>query len=89
MSHIAKLANLPLSQKEKELFAAQLDETLFAISNINEVATIDTKETSRVIGLSNITRDDTPVPSLSQDDALKNAKSTYNGLFKVKAILEE
>lgn len=88
VSHVAKLANLPLSDEEKKKFEKQLEETLSYIENLKEVDTQDVKPTFQVTGLENIEREDEAAPSLSQEDALKNAKSTYNGLFKVKAILE-
>lgn len=88
VSHIAKLANLPLSSTEKAKFKNQLEETLEYIEELNEVKTKNTEPTSQVTGLENITREDTAGTSLSQNDALSNAKSTHNGFFKVKAIFE-
>lgn len=88
VSHIAKLANLPISKEEKEKFEKQLSETLSYIDKLNEINTKNVEPTSQVTGLENVTREDQPSPSLSQEEALKNAKSKYNGLFKVKEILE-
>lgn len=89
VSHIAKLANLPLSSTEKTKFEKQLGETLEYIESLSEVKTGSAEPTSQVTGLENITRDDTAKPSLSQNEALANAKSKHNGFFKVKAIFEE
>ena len=89
VKHIAKLANLPLKKEEIEKFEKQLAETLLYIENLNEVPTENVPPTNSVTRLENITRDDTTKPSLSQEQALKNAKSQHNGFFKVKAILEE
>lgn len=87
ISHIAKLANLPLTQEEKNKFEKQLEETAEYIESLSEVDTNGFEPTSQVTGLENVTREDEITPSLSQEDALKNAKSTYNGFFKVKGIL--
>lgn len=87
--HVAKLANLPLTDEEKEKFEKQLSETLSYIEILKEIKTDKIPPTSHVTGLENVTRKDEPAPSLSQDEALQNAKSTHNGFFKVKAILEE
>lgn len=87
VKHIAKLANLPLSKDEEEKFEKQLAETLEYVSVLNEINTKNVEPTSQVTGLENVTREDETTPSLSQEDALKNAKSTHNGFFKVKAIL--
>ena len=88
ISHVAKLANLPLSDEEKKKFEKQLDETIQYIQNLNEVNTAGIEPTSQVTGLENVTREDEVKPSLSQEDALSNAKSVHNGLFKVKGILQ-
>ncbi len=88
VSHIAKLANLPLSSTEKTKFKKQLEETLEYVEGLNEVETKNIEPTSQVTGLENITREDTAKPSLSQNEALSNARSKHNGFFKVKAIFE-
>lgn len=90
VSHIAKLANLTLTEEEKKKFEKQLEETLNYIEKLKEVDTENVEPTSQVTGLENITRDDTTRPSLSQEEALKNAKDKiHNGFFKVKAVIEE
>ncbi len=88
VSHIAKLANLPLKPEEKEKFEKQLEQTLQYIDNLKEIDTAGKQPTNQVTGLENVFKDDEVTTSLSQEDVLKNAKSTHNGLFKVKAILE-
>ena len=87
VGHIAKLANLSLKPEEKEKFEKQLSETLEYINKLNSVDTANVEPTSQVTGLENVVREDEAKPSLSQEQTLSNAKSTHNGLFKVKAIL--
>ena len=89
VTHIAKLANLPLKSEEKEKFEKQLSETLSYVEKLNSIDTKNIEPTSQVTGLENITRDDETSPSLTQEEALSNTKSKNNGLFKVKAILNE
>lgn len=89
VNHIAKLANLPLEPDEKAKFEKQLEETVDYISQLNEIDTEKVKPTNHVTNLKNVLRKDQAAPSLSQEEALKNAKSVHNGLFKVPAILEE
>ena len=86
--HIAKLANLPLKKEEVEKYQKQLSSILEYIKKLQNVNTEDVAETSQVTGLENVTRRDEPEPSLSQKDALLNAKNNQNSSFKVKAILE-
>ena len=87
--HVAKLANLKLEENETSRFEKQLSEVLEMIEKLKEVDTKDIPPTSQVTGLENITRKDTTEPSLSQQEAISNAKSTHNGLFQVKGIFEE
>lgn len=89
VTHVAKLANLPLKLEEKEKFEKQLSEILSYIEKLKKVDTENVEITSQVTGLENVTREDEAAPSLSQEEALSNSKSKHNGLFKVKAILTE
>ncbi len=89
ISHVAKLANLPISAKEKKSLAEQLEETLKHVERLKEIDTASIAETNEVNNLVNVWRDDKVIPSLSQESALMNAKKTYKGFFVVPAILEE
>lgn len=86
--HVAKLANLPLTDEEIKKFDKQLAETLAYVDNLKEIDTTKVTATSQVTGLENITREDIAQESLTQEQALSNAKKTYNGSFEVDAILE-
>ncbi len=86
VTHIAKLANLPLTPEEKTKLETQLEETIRYVEELNTVDTKGIEPTSQVTGLENIVRDDIAKPSLTQEQALSNAKSIHNGLFKVNAI---
>ena len=87
VKHIAKLANLTLSEEEEKKFEKQLEETVEYIEGLSEVDTTNIEPTSQVTGLENVTREDEISPSLSQEEALGTAKSTHKGYFKVKGIL--
>jgi aspartyl-tRNA(Asn)/glutamyl-tRNA(Gln) amidotransferase subunit C len=87
-SHIAKLANLPLSKDEEKKLGEQLQETLEYIENLDEIDTKNIEPTSQVTGLENVAREDVTLPSLTQNEALQNTKSVHSGFFKVKGILE-
>ncbi len=89
VKHVAKLANLKLSSQEEKKFETQLSSILEYIDKLKEVDTKNVEETSQVTGLENVTREDEPLPSLSQEEVLSNSKSTQNGLFKVKGILKD
>lgn len=87
INHVAKLANLSLSETEKNKLEIQLTETVEYVNELEEVNTDGFEPVSQVTGLENVTREDEIKPSLSQLDALNNSKSTFNGFFKVKGIL--
>ena len=88
IKHIAKLANLPITQEEEKKLASQLNETLDYIAVLQEIDTEKVAPTAHVTGLENITREDVASPSLSQKQALSNAKNEYKGFFEVDAILD-
>lgn len=89
VSHLAKLANLPLSSKERKKFAEQLLVILDYISQLSKISTEKVEPTSQVTGLENVLREDNPAPSLSQEEVLQNAPQKHQGFFKVKAIFKE
>lgn len=87
VKHVAKLANLPLSENEEKKFENQLSDILNYIEQLNSVDTKDVEITSQITGLENVTREDKSTFSFSQDEALSNSKSNYNEMFKVKKVL--
>lgn len=89
VDHVAKLANLSLTQEEKKLFQKQLEEILAYVSKLNEVNTEKVEPIGHITGLENVTREDEAAPSLSQEDAIVQAPKTHSGFIKVEAILEQ
>jgi aspartyl-tRNA(Asn)/glutamyl-tRNA(Gln) amidotransferase subunit C len=85
---IAKLANLPLKKDEIKKYEKQLSSILEYIEKLQKISTDNVAETSQVTNLENVTRDDSTIASLSQEEATSNTKSKHNGLFKVKAIFD-
>lgn len=82
--HVAKLSNLSFSDKELEALGKELSETIEFIDHLSEVNTDNVSPTPQVTGKINELREDKVLPSLSQEEALKNAKNTYNGYFVSK-----
>lgn len=89
VAHVAKLANLPLTEAEIPVFAQQLSNVLDYIEKLKEVDTEHVEPTSQVTGLENVTREDEVRSSLSQQEALFNAPNQKDGFFKVAQVLEE
>lgn len=87
--HIAKLANLPISEGETTMFEKQLSDVLEYVKKLDEANTEHVQETSQVTGLENVTREDKTAPSLTQDSALSGSHATKQQMFQVKGILKE
>lgn len=91
VKHIAKLANLNLTDEQIEKLTPQFSSVLELVSKIKELNTEGIEETSQVTGLENVFRDDAVDEKrmLTQDEALSSAKKKHNGYFVVDAIFEE
>lgn len=90
VKHIAKLANLPLSDTELKKFTDQLSRVIdYNISLLDKVPTSGVEPTGHVSGAENILRSDEVEPGLRENEALQNAKNAHDGFFKVKSILEK
>jgi len=88
VEHIARLANLKLSEVEIKKFRRQLSETLDYIKILNQLDTKGIEPTSQVTGLENVIREDKTAPCLSQKEALSGAADKKNNLFKTKAVFQ-
>ena len=89
IGYVAKLANLPLTPKEKLTFSKQLQDILDYFSKLQEVDTKNIEPIGHITGLTNVISDDRLAPSIAQQEALANAPKTHNGFFEVEAIFEE
>lgn len=87
VDHIAALARLQFSDEEKEKFTHQLNDILQYIEKLNELDTSKVEPLSHVIELSNVFRDDVIMPSISAEEALKNAPAKVDTLFKVPKVI--
>lgn len=92
VEHIAKLARIELTEKEKEKFATELSSILEYINKLNQVNTVKIESISQVTGLENKTRNDEPkIRNQETRDRIiegapaKDDKGVY---FKVPKILE-
>ena len=88
IEHVAKLARLRLSEKERANLRAQLGVILEHAANIGEVAADDVPPTSWTIPRANVFRDDEPEPCMPVDEALRNAPEREGDRFKVPRIAE-
>ena len=88
LSRAVKLARIELTPEEEQRLAPQLGEVLQYVEKLNELDVSDVEPTAHATPLSNVMREDEPRESLSQEEALRNAPKTANGLFVVPKIVE-
>jgi aspartyl-tRNA(Asn)/glutamyl-tRNA(Gln) amidotransferase subunit C len=86
--YVAHLARLDLSPEEEQKFGAQLGNVLGYIEKLNELDVSHVEPTAHAVPMVNVTRPDEARPSISNEDALRNAPAKANGLFVVPKIVE-
>ena len=87
VSHVAKLANLPVTDEEVHKYSEQLSVILEYVEQLNQVDTNGVEPTFNVSGRVNIFHADESVVGLSQDEALQNAPKKEDGFFVVKRVV--
>ena len=88
VKYVAHLARLSLTPDEEQRFGAQLGNVLGYIEKLKEVDVTGVEPTAHAFPLVNVTRPDEVRPSISNEDALRNAPAKANGLFIVPKIVE-
>jgi len=88
VQYVARLARLALTPAEEEKFASQLSHVLGYIEKLNQLDVAGLEPTAHAVPLLNVTRPDEVRPSLSNEEALRNAPAQANGLFMVPKIVE-
>lgn len=81
--HVARLAQLRLSEAEVERMAGDLSGILDHADRIAELPLEDVPPTSHVIGLENVLRVDEPRPSWPCEQMLELGPDTSDGAFRV------
>ncbi|MFW5938637.1 MAG: Asp-tRNA(Asn)/Glu-tRNA(Gln) amidotransferase subunit GatC [Halanaeroarchaeum sp.] len=75
--HVASLARVDLDDDEVATFTSQFQDILEHFEALDEVPEVEAEP-----DLVNVMREDEVEPSLSQEDALRNAEETEDGRFK-------
>jgi aspartyl-tRNA(Asn)/glutamyl-tRNA(Gln) amidotransferase subunit C len=89
VEQVARLARLALSDAEKERMRRELDGILSYIDKLRALDTEGVPPTSHAVPMTNVMREDEPVPSLPQADMLANAPDPSGDFFRVPKIIEE
>ena len=87
--HIAKLANIPITDANVEMYRKQLSETISYVENLDELDTTNVEPTSHSTNLKNVFfKDGTKNERLfTQEQATANAKIVKKGQFVVKRLM--
>ena len=88
VKYVAHLARLALTPDEEKKLGAQLGHILGYIEKLRELDVSNVEPTAHAVPMVNVTRADEVRPSLSHEDALRNAPRSANGLFIVPKIVE-
>jgi aspartyl-tRNA(Asn)/glutamyl-tRNA(Gln) amidotransferase subunit C len=81
--HVAKLAELDLTDEEVDRFQQQLNAILEAVGKVSQLDLADVPPTSHPLSVVNVFGTDEPRPSLSLEDVFANAPAREDDLFRV------
>jgi aspartyl-tRNA(Asn)/glutamyl-tRNA(Gln) amidotransferase subunit C len=84
--HVARLAQLALTDDEIERLTEELGKILDAVGVVSELDLADVPPTSHPLDLVNVWDEDEPREPLPLDDVLANAPERDDGLFRVPPI---
>lgn len=87
--HLAKLANLQVSDEEVDKYLGQLEQTLDYVENLNELDTSKVDASASSTRLDNVyfTDGTENTRGLKPEEVMQNAKSKKGNAFKVTRIL--
>jgi aspartyl-tRNA(Asn)/glutamyl-tRNA(Gln) amidotransferase subunit C len=88
IKYVAHLARISLTPAEEEQYSAQVSGILGYIEKLKQLDVTNIEPTAHAVPLVNVARADVVQPSLSNEEALRNAPARANGLFIVPKIVE-
>src|SRR5580765_7032606 len=99
VAYVADLANLELTDQERQRMLKDLNSILEYIDRLNELDTSDVPPMAQISNkfggmeesgrFGDALRDDVVVPCLPHNEALKNAPETDGDFFKVPNVIEK
>lgn len=89
--HIAQLARLEFSEAEVDQLTGELNNIIGYVGQLNEldVTNVEPLENINEAVQTNVFRPDESKPSLSTEEALKNAPKSADGFFLVPKVIEQ
>lgn len=88
VEHVARLARLALTDKEKELFTQQLADIVSYVDLLNELDTTNIEPMAHAIPMVNVMREDIPENKYIREDMLAISPYEEDGFIRVPKITE-
>ena len=85
---VAKLARLELGEADLARTADQLNAILTYVDQLQQVNTDGVEPLAHPLPVQNVFRPDEPAPSLTPDEALRNAPVRHGDYFGVPAVFD-
>lgn len=89
IDRVEKLAELNLSEQQKDDLRQDLTEILDYFEKLDELNTEDVQPLRHILDLENVLREDKLGTPLDRGTALKNAPQTHNGFFEVPKVVNK
>ncbi len=86
--YVANLARLQLSEEDVKSLAGDMNKILGYMDLLNELDTSDVAPLEHVIEMNTRLRKDEAKPTISHEDALKNAPDADSDYFRVPKVIE-
>ncbi len=88
IDYTARLARIELTESERKKYGSQLADILRYVKKLQELNVEGVAPTAHPAPLRNVFRPDVAVPSISPEEALKNAPRRDGRLFRTPKIVE-
>ena len=89
VDEVAHLARLEFDEKAKEEIIGDLNRMLSFIDKLSELDTANVEPLIYMTDEVNVMRDDEPIVSITQADALKNAPKRDSDYYKAPKVIEQ
>lgn len=89
VDEVAHLARLEFDDKAKEEIIGDMNRMLSFVDKLNELDTTNVEPLIYMTDEVNVMRDDEPVVSITQEDALKNAPKRDSDYYKAPKVIEQ
>ena len=89
VDEIAHLARLEFDEKAKEEIIGDMNRMLSFIDKLSELDTANVEPLIYMTDEVNVMRDDEPIVSIAQADALKNAPKRDSDYYKAPKVIEQ